>query len=171
MALKPVENTTRDARGVYYDVAMQRLQGQMERVDALDAKVTNIFTLASGLVVLFGVLASLSGVKNFHAAFLIFMVVSMIAYVVCVTLLWRAYRTRQFDLRPPMKKLQEYAEEHTYSEQSLREWVGDACVESIELNEPLIDEKATMLGWAALPLAVEVFALAAAGLIKVLGNS
>ncbi len=48
------------ANEVFYDVAMQRLTEQLQRVDALDTKAATVFSFATGVVAFFGALFSLA---------------------------------------------------------------------------------------------------------------
>lgn len=156
---------------VYYEVAMQRLDSQMARIDAIDAKVATAFTFATGVLALFGgvlALSALPGGTVVRVAFFVFLAGALIIYGVLLHKLEIAYRITDWEFQPHMSDLEQYSS--AYGSDQMRKWVADACVASINHNEPLLAQKAGRLNDALRYLPVEVILLAIVELVIMLGK-
>ena len=157
------------ATAVYYEVATNRLDAQMQRIDQLDTKVATAYASASGILAVFAGLLSLAGLpanSKVKAVVLVLLGLAFVVYIVLVGFLFDAYRVSEWSLRPELETLQRDYE--THDDEVMRQWIADECIRSILTNEPYVLRKARSLYRALIALAAEALLLACAGGVSVL---
>ena len=167
---------------IYYEVAQQRLDGQLASIDGLDNKAATAFAFASGVLAFFGALLAVTSlgpdrvlirpldVPISHRAILIALfVLGCIVYVRIVYLLQRAYRVqRTWSNRPQLEVLEN--ECRTHDKEYMRLWMARQCRASFEANRlPLLD-KADKVQGALNLLPIEAALAAATGLVALLAK-
>ncbi|MBA7668430.1 hypothetical protein ES703_76540 [subsurface metagenome] len=149
---------------VYYQVAMNRLEAQLNEIEAIDRKVAMLLSFASAIVTIFFT-AGLYTLKptDLHLSVLIPVSIlsglAIVIYIALVVFSLIAYHVRNWSLRPDLQTLK--LNSSSYSEESMRIWVADQCILSMQVNEPRIRSKATAARKAVWLLGLEtsIFAL------------
>lgn len=156
---------------VAYDVAMRRLEEQMRQIDAIDNKIGLIIGAASAVIAIFAGFAATT-IENDRSVSLavggVFIALAIVSYLPAIGLGLLAYRFEKWDLRPNWSYLLEYA--RGYSEDSMRFWVAEGCVLSLDENSKTLQRKLDRAGWAAVFLATEATVSALGLLAIVLAN-
>jgi len=157
------------APGVFYTVATDRLNAQMQQIDQLDAKIATIYSVASVILAFFAgllTIATLPSNRGIRITDFVLLGLAILVYAVLAVFLLKAYRVRDWSLRPNLPTLQAHCAE--YTEDGMQEWVADECVRSIEVNKPKIVQKGEWLNNALFALAAEAGLIALAGAITLL---
>jgi hypothetical protein len=152
---------------VAYDVAMRRLDAQMQQIDAIDSKVRLVIGAASGVITLFAGFAAVTIKAEIQACVivgLVFMFLVILGYIPAIVLGVLAYRFREWERRPNWEALNQYI--HEYSEDTMRIWVAEGCIESLKSNEPKIKHKVSQAEWAMRFLGAETL-FSATGLLAI----
>lgn len=150
-------------------LAVDRLKSQIGRVDGIDNKVGIVFGLSNGLVVaLLVFLATLP--KPLHVPVYILSSSSLVAYIVTLWLLLRAYRISRWDYRPNLLDLRELCADPQYHGHGdvIGEWVADECVTAYNYNEPRLANKARAASQSIIALGIQGVLFALAGGVAVL---
>lgn len=147
------------ATETFYDVAMQRLNEQMDRVDKLDSKLAAIFSFSAAILPIFGALLALFGKGRPKASIGLYIV----AFVFLLLFSAFAYRAREWSLRPDPEVLQERSA--IYDEAAVRFWVAAECVRSITENRSLLNRKANHVSVAIVLLALDAVLLSVAAVL------
>lgn len=150
---------------VFYDVAMRRLDEQLERADGLDSKLAQLFSFSSAVLPIFGALLTFAG--DIGTATIAALVLAGVLYVGLAICVFLAYRVQQFSLRPRLDLLAEHCE--TYSEASIRRWVAQECVKSIKVNDDRLRDKGRFTQWSIACFAALSIVLTIATLITLIG--
>ena len=150
---------TRTAENAFYDITRWRLDEQLHRVDALDAKVANMFFLIAALVPLFGALFVFSETEGVGTALY---VVAVVVYVVVVVLTVSAYLGSRWSVRPALSTLRSYAD--SYDERTVRRWIAQETMLSIAVNEPKLRKKGYFVSAATVAFAIDAGLLAFAAI-------
>jgi hypothetical protein len=145
------------AVGVFYDVASSRLDEQIGRIDALDAKTSTIYGFTAALLPIFGVFFATTNPPPLATTLYIIAIVLYCGLLVATT---AAYRVTDWSLRPDPCELEQHS--RTYSEDVVRQWAADECVRSITANEPQLDRKSTWVTAASWLLALDALLLSLA---------
>jgi hypothetical protein len=151
----------RRAIGVYYAVATNKLDTQMQSIDQLDAKAVTLFTIASVILGFFVGLISLVKLPSDQPARIadgVFLILSIAAYAILAYCLYQAYKVVDWEYGPDLKALGDKSQE--YDEETIQELVADACTISHESNRVLIDKKADWLQCAFIALASDIILIA-----------
>jgi uncharacterized membrane protein YbhN (UPF0104 family) len=133
------DKDTQSAPEVFYEVAMDRLAAQMNRLEAIDRKLATIIGSASVIVAILGAILQLGGFAQKPSYFIVFSALAGASYIAAIVLALRAYRFIRWDFRPNLKKLSEYCK--NYSDSIMRKWVANECLISYEYNEKRISSK------------------------------
>ncbi len=160
------------AEEIFYTMATQRLDAQMQRIDGLDAKATTAFAFSSSILAFFGAFVSLSTIPTgsiVRPRFIGLIVAAIVVYVALLVCLYRAYRINsRLSFRPDLATLEAYC--RTYSLNAMQVWVGQECLASINANEPGIGRKARWLQVALILVPIESILLLCAALVDLLAK-
>lgn len=158
------------AEQVLYEVAKERLESQMSRIQGLDDKAAKLFPFATGALPVFAAVLALYGKPQLPLLTVVFIVLAVIMYLLLLYLLyWSIQTTNTWSYRPQMREFQVNCATHTDAE--MRQWVADACISSIEVNDPYVAQKASRIFWAIVCLPVEAMFLTLAALSTLLDVS
>jgi len=159
--------STMPANDVFYDVAMRRLEEQSSRADGLDTKATAVFTVASGILALFGAILAATSWPSGPGlyVFLILLTTATVMYVITLILSYKALQVRKFSLRPDLPSLRRLSA--TMSSEEMKRAVAEQCLLSIRENDSQLDMKANHLTSALLYLPAEALLLALAVLVLI----
>jgi len=159
------------ATEVYYTITTSRLDAQMRQIDQLDTKVATTFTMASVILAFFAGLLTLAAFPANHdirVVDFIIMGLAIMVYLFLAFSLYKAYQVTDWSFQPNITDLENYYTE--YSEEGMKQWVADACIASIRVNNPRILQKTARLNAALLAFACESGLIALAGAISLLGK-
>lgn len=141
------------AAAVFYEVALRRLDNQLEQIDGLDGKIGATFGLATGVFPLFAAAISFRQESlPWHAWVLLGL--GLLLYAGVVSACYRALQVAEFDLRPHLPTLRMHSGK--YDEAAMRWWVANECAESFKDNELLVEKKTANLERAILLLPLEI---------------
>lgn len=146
---------------ILYEIAIERLDAQIKRIDGVDNKIGVMFGLTNAIVaalVAFIVLLP-SPVPQLVS---IFATLSAFTYLVTLIFLFFAYKSRGWSFRPDIKRLREICTDlqyHNYPE-IVKEWVADECIRSLEWNSPPLVNKVMLSNNALYPLSAQGLFLA-----------
>lgn len=158
------ETQSVSADQTYYDVATSRLDEQMERIDGLDTKAATAFGFSAAILPIFGALLALSKKDRPDSAIALY-VAAICVYPVMLWFAHRAYKVGKWSIRPDLDTLKTYCE--TRSDATMRVWVANECVLSIEKNEPKLHTKAFRVEKTLQLLAADVLLLTLAALVTI----
>lgn len=150
----PARRNPRSAEALYCSVAIKRLEIQS----------STLFTIGSTILPITAALLTRNNVLFGDAITAkISLFIGLVFYVLLVAFFVWSYRFSKWDSRPNLRQWREVTAGR--SEEEMQRWLGDACVDAHENNEPIIERKARAIGWALLWLAGEAICLVAAVLI------
>ena len=152
---------------VLYEVALDRLDAQIRRIDGIDHRLGMTFGLANGILaalVAFMVFAT----PPIPQTVLIFTRVSAASYGVSLFFLCFAYlRYRLWSFRPDPSKLRSICGDPTYLNYPniVKDWVAKECIKSTKWNGPRITRKVKHSFGALVATSVEGGFLAASAIV------
>lgn len=146
----------------YYDVATARLDEQIERANGLHAKLATAYGFSAAILPTFGALLALAKPDRPQAAVILY-AVAMGIYIVMLGFAAAGYRVSRYSLRPDLETLKAHSD--THSDPTMRVWVANECLLSIETNEPKLHRKAVLTTWLLGLLALEAVLLTLAALL------
>jgi hypothetical protein len=156
------EDATR-ASPIFYEISVQRLTEQAQRVDSLDAKAATVFAFSSSVLPVFGGLLAISEVTLPWYSVLL-LILGLLAYASLLYFSYRAYQVNSnWSFRPDMPTFQTNCAQ--YGLGTMQWWVGDECLRSLAHNEPILRQKASNLFLAMALLPAEALLLAGAALL------
>ncbi len=167
MSATSAEPKSQSAPNVLYEVAMNRLQAQMEQIDAIDAKLGTILGFASAILAIFAGFMALGNLERPLFALVLFGL-AFLAYLALVIVTIYGYRLIEWHFRPDLNTLQEHC--RSFDEAVMKTWVADECIRSINDNRDNIAYKASSANRAVYLLALEVILLALTFLLPLLLN-
>jgi len=132
-----------DPRQVAYEVAMQRLDSQLSRVDAVDNKVGTVLGLAATITGIFAGFAAVVVDPEKSASVAAAGLLGLVVLVVVLATVREglaALKLEMWDERPNWDELLRSAEELDVG--SMHAWVAEGCVLSLKDNEPKVVKKA-----------------------------
>lgn len=148
----------RDLNAFYYDVAAAKLSGQFDKIAAVDTRTTSYFTIGSAVLpIVAGFLSSDRSplANDLVAGYGLF--VGFLFYVMLAIFYVWSFQYTGWDSRPELEQWQTVTTEFMVAD--LQRWLGDACVEAYQNNEPAIERKASKSAFALWCLAGEVVCL------------
>jgi hypothetical protein len=148
----------------FYDVTARRLDEQIARSNALDAKTATVFSFAAAILPIFGALLALTRADRPHSTQVLYLV-AIGVYVVLLFFVYRAYQVTKFSLRPDLDTFKTHS--GAYPDRTMRAWVANECILSIAANEPQLQIKTWRIAWALRLLALDAFLLALAAYLAV----
>lgn len=124
---------------VFYEVAMNRLDAQMNRMEAIDRKLASIIGFSSIIIAIFAAVLQLGGLTQLPLYAIAPLILAAASYVALLVFAVRAYRFQEWDFRPNLKELDEYCAE--YGDSLMREWVARECITAYKDNEKKLSSK------------------------------
>jgi len=127
---------------ILYEIAIERLDAQIKRIDGVDNKIGVTFGLTNAIVaalVAFIVLLP----PPVPRLVSILATLSACSYLVTLIFLFFAYRSRGWSFRPDIKRLREICTDPKYHDYPhlVKEWIANQCVRSLEWNsQPLVNK-------------------------------
>jgi hypothetical protein len=143
-----------NSRELYYQVAHTHLADQDDRNRQLETKATAILGLSATMLG-FGVFT----VEHWLWWSYIPGIITFAAFVYTAFSSLKAVWVRKWDRRPQLNELATHIHSGEYKDEGLIEWVADQYSTSIDLNEPIIVDKAGWIRTASVGLALEAAAL------------
>ena len=120
---------------VLYQIAVDRLDAQLKRVDGADTKIGVTFGLTNGITA--ALAAFITSISHpVPQLVLIFATLVAIAYLVTLILLFFAYRYGRWSFNPDIKTLKDIClnpQYHDYPD-IVKTWVASECTRSLEWN-------------------------------------
>ena len=147
----------------FYDVAMRRLDEQMSRISALDAKAATALGGAAALLPIFGALIAAFSKKTPPGAEILY-IVGFVLYLLMVTAAVFASRVTDWDLRPDLDKLESYT--RSQNEATVKMWAAQECVRAVSYNGPQLDRKAIFVDLALVGLVLVAVSLSGAAMFQ-----
>ena len=161
------ETQNHSAPSVLYDVAMNRLQAQIEQIDAIDAKLGAILSFASVILTIFAGFMALGDLEQPLYA-LVLSGLAFAAYLALMVFSIYGYRLIKWHFRPDLSTLQEHCQ--SFDDSVIKEWVASECIQSWKDNSSKIKSKAKCANIAVYLLATEVILLILTFLLPLLLN-
>lgn len=144
----------------YYDVAMMRLNAQVDEIRSIDARASNLFPSGARCCRSRRVSWPRSE-TSFDCPVAVFaLVAGAVVSVALVVLFVLAYRLANWDYRPELEQWR--AITLGRDEDEMKSWLGEASVEAYGANVPQLERRARLTGHALLCLALESLALTVA---------
>ena len=150
---------------IYYEVARTQLDAQSRRSGSLDSKAGSIFSIGSIVLSIFGAALATGGSPT--GWYVIPIALALAAYLVLSYASYNAYKIRGYDYRPHLPTLGEHS--HGFDDATLRGWVADEMLRSIEHNDRHLREKASSVMIALKMLVAETSVLSIALMLRFLG--
>lgn len=120
---------------ILYKMAVERLNTQIKTIDGIDHKIGVTFTLAN--VITAAAAAFITQIpRPVPQLVIIFIVLSAVAYITTLLFLFLAYKYSRWSFNPKMRILQDICTNPNYNADtdSVKKWVANTCIKSIELN-------------------------------------
>lgn len=127
---------------VLYQVARDRLDAQLQRIDGADMKIGITFGLTNGMTV--GLVSFISSISQPVCQLVIyFAILTAITYLVTLLLLFYAYRWSRWAYNPDVNMLRDISTNSKYTNYTdiVKKWVADECIRAIEWNAPRLTRK------------------------------
>lgn len=137
----------RDGR-VFFDLARDRLNVQLETLDALDTKVAVLFSTSTTLLGILAAVLALKGGK-FSGWDIAGVTISTLAYLFVAFHGWRAYRLREWNVGPELRSVWKTYSESAESDSTLEWAAGNKLRLHYEANKGDVQEKLDALGLIA----------------------
>jgi hypothetical protein len=154
-------NQVRAVTAFYYEVAMMKLNSQFRKIDAIDRRSTSYFTIGSAILpIVAGFLSTDQSPLSRSELAKYALFVGFACYVLLAVFYVWSFLYSGWDSRPDVEQWQSVSTQ--FSVEDLHRWLGDACVEAYNNNEPAIERKANTSALALWCLAGEVLSLSAA---------
>ncbi len=145
----------------YYDVAMMKLNNQLDEIKTIDTRTTSYFTIGSAVLpIVAGFLTTDRSQFGDSAVATYALFAGFAAYLALALFYVWSFRYTGWDTRPEVEQWKKVTTE--FAVEDLQRWLGDACVEAYKNNEPRIEQKAGKSAWALWGLAGEVVFLSVA---------
>lgn len=142
---------------VFYEIAMNRLDAQMNRMEAIDRKLASIIGFASVIIAIFAAALQLGKVVQQPVYAIVLLGLAGATYIALMWFALRAYRFRKWSFRPNLKKLDEHCIK--YGDSIMRVWVARECLCSYRDNEKKLSAKTSDGRIAMRLLAIETILL------------
>lgn len=147
---------------VYYQMAIDRLEAQIKRMDGVDNKIGMIFGLTNGITAAL-VVAVTSLTRPIMQPSLILAILTFAAYVCTLVILYCAYKWSKWSYRPDLDILAEYCTKTPYRNlpDSIKVWVARECTSSLNRNRKPIQHKVYLASMALKSVSAQGLLLAA----------
>ena len=124
---------------VFYEVAMNRLDAQMNRMEAIDRKLASLIGFASVIMAIFAAALQLGEPAQSPPSAIVFLGLAGVIYIALMVFALRAYRFRKWSFRPNLDDLSEHCVK--YDDLTMRKWVAQECILSYRKNEETLISK------------------------------
>jgi hypothetical protein len=152
------EGELRTADAFYYEVAAKELDEQFHDIEIIDARASTLFTIGSTILpITAGLLTTREDVLDDSSIAKAALFFGFFCYLILVVFFVWSYRINKWDSRPDLAQWRDETVNRT--EEELQRWLGNACVEAYETNEPFLERKASKIGVAVWCLAGEAASL------------
>lgn len=141
---------------ILFQIAIERLDAQIKRVDGADTKIGVIFGLTNGLIAALGAFVVFLKYPITWPV-LVFITLTGVTYIIVLVLLYRAYRWGKWLFNPDLETLKDICidpQYHDYPE-IVKEWVADECIYSLENNEKPLSNKVRLANRALIALSAQ----------------
>ncbi len=126
---------------VFYEVAMSRLDAQMNRLEAIDRKLASLIGFASVIIAVFAVALQFGGVAQLPLGTIVLLRLAVAAYITLMVFALRAYRFVKWSFRPNLRDLHLHCKRKKYDDLGMRYWVALECLISYVRNEKKLSSK------------------------------
>jgi hypothetical protein len=144
------------------DLALDRLDAQLKRIDGMDTKIGVTFGLTNGIIAALAAFITLIPHPLSEVTF-IFGILAAVAYVVTLVFLFFAYRWGRWSFRPDLSTLRKICTDPQYHDYPdiVKEWIANECIRSLETNKQPTINKAWYAYLALVSLSAQGVFLAA----------
>ncbi len=149
---------------VFYDVAMRRLEEQLERRESYASRVAAALTVGATILPVTSGLLTLDG-RHVPTCALIFLYGSIVVFVTVVVFCLIVLLPGTLDFRPDMPTLVEHSRQQPTD--AVRRWVANECVESIRRNDERLGRTVVYVSAALIALGIETVLLAVAAVLVI----
>lgn len=145
---------------ILFQIATNRLETQIKRIDGIDTKIGVIFGLANGIIAVLVVFITFLP-HPVPLLALISVILTVVAYFITLALLYLAYRWGRWSFRPELNRLRDICTSSQYRDypEIVKEWIADECIRSFESNSKPISNKVKLANSALKVLPVQVLFL------------
>ena len=141
---------------ILYQIAIDRLDAQIKRMDGIDTKIGMTFGLTNGITAALAAFIAFLP-RSVSELVLIFATLTAVAYLVTLVFLYFAYRWGKWSFNPEINTLKGIctaSQYHDYPE-IVKEWVANECIRSLESNRQPITKKVRLANRALITLSVQ----------------
>jgi hypothetical protein len=151
----------RELNAFYYEVAMMKLNSQFRKIDSIDRRSTSYFTIGSAVLpIVAGFLLTDQSLLDLSPFARYALVAGFVFYISLAMFYVWSFLYTKWDSRPEVEQWKKISTQ--FAIEDLQRWLGDACVEAYDNNEPAIEGKSNKSALALWCLAGEVVCLSAA---------
>lgn len=150
---------------IFDKAAEHLLDAQVRTIDTLDARVATAFGVASTVLPLTIGLLNLQG-GRLSLGTKALLIAALVLYLGLTVCCFGSYRQRRVSYRPNVEELAQFSQE--YDGATLRRWVAEGRVQSIQQNRNLIDRKHRFAQLVFAALYAEAILLSLGALVTVL---
>ena len=147
---------------------MNRLDAQMNRMEAIDRKLASLIGFASVIIAIFAAALQLGEAAQPPLYIMVLLGLAGATYIALMVFTLRAYRFRKWSFRPNPEKLEEYCMK--YGDPIMRVWVARECIQSYRDKEEKLVSKRSDGRKAMWLLAIETTLLILAVFLTLLSN-
>lgn len=144
---------------VFYEVAMSRLDAQMNRMEAIDRKLASVIGFASVIIAVFAAALQFGGVTQPPVGTIVLLGLAGATYIVLMVFAVRAYKFMKWSFRPNLRDLHLHCKRRRYDDLTMRYWVARECLISYVKNEKKLLSKTSAGRKAMWLLAAETILL------------
>jgi hypothetical protein len=149
---------------IFYDVAIRRLDEQIDRNDAYGSKVTAAISVGTTVLPITYGLTQLQGQwQPIEQPAPLLLLLAGAAYILLMCVSFAVLVPATLDYRPSLSQLDAHSK--VSSETVTKRWVARECVKSIGDNERILGRKGTLVTAALVLLALETVLLSVAALV------
>lgn len=148
---------------ILYQIAIDKLDAQIKRIDGIDTKIGVTFGLTNAIIAALVALVTFI-TRPVPQLVLIFAILSAVSYLVTLIFLFFAYRYSKWSYRPDINRLKEICTDPRYHDYShlVKEWIAVECIRSIEWNSRPLTNKLRRAYRALIAISAQGLFLAAA---------
>ena len=141
---------------ILYQIAVNRLDTQIKRIDGVDYKIGITFGLTNGIIAALVAFIAFS-TRPVSQLELIFATLTAVAYAITLVCLFFAYRGGKWSFRPELETLKSICVDPKYRDypEIVKKWIADECIRSIERNRQPLINKAKLSDLALIALSAQ----------------
>ena len=146
---------------ILYQIAIDRLDAQIKRINGIDTKIGMTFGLTNGItaaLVVFIVFLP----RPISQSVLTLTILTGVAYAVTLSFLFFAYRWGRWSFNPDVTRLKAICTDPKYHDYPhlIKEWVAVECMRSLESNRQPLTNKVRLANKALITLSAQGLLLA-----------